>query len=118
MKTLKKFEFKSLADRATYDWEKLLDGGIYQMSAGDPDGDGKGDGDYHCKTATFATLCRTAARRRGKVVRTNVAEADEKAGLPFGGIVIQANEASEEQKAKWAAADAEKAAENGEAETE
>ena len=88
MKTLKKFEFKSFGADSEYDWDKLTDGGIYQLEAGT---------DYKCKDATFSTLARTAGRRRGKTV---------KVGSVDGGLVIQAEDATRDQIAKWAEQDA------------
>jgi hypothetical protein len=74
MKSLKTFEFpeEGTGTRASYDWEKLLDGKIYQLEEGK---------DYQCKTTTFATLARGAAKRAGKGVKVAKVE---------GGIVIQA----------------------------
>ena len=87
MKTLKKFEFKEFGGRSTYDWDKWLDGGIYQLEEGS---------DYTCKTQTLRMLAAKQARRLGKTVRTAKVE---------NGLVIQAVEASDEQKAAWAAAE-------------
>jgi len=90
MKKLTKFEFSGGIGDSTYDWNKLLDGSIYQLEQGD----GK---DYECTTATFSTLARSAAKKRGKTLKTEKTES---------GIVIQAVEATAEQKKEWAEADA------------
>lgn len=102
--TLKTFDFGS--DRSEYDWDTLLNGKIYKLKQGE---------DFQCKTITFSTLARSSARRRGLSLNTST-EGDS--------IVIQAVEASEEQKTAWAEQDAqkkakkeaEKAASNGQAE--
>lgn len=72
MITLKKFEFKDASDRSTYDWAKLLDGKIYQLTEGE---------DYTCKTVTFQSLIRNQAKKAGKAV---------KSGRVEGGLVVQA----------------------------
>lgn len=110
MKKLNKFEFSGGVGDSTYDWNKLLDGNIYQLEQGE----GK---DYECTTQTFSTLARSAAKKRGKTLKTEKTD---------DGIVIQAVEATAEQKKEWAEADAarkakkeaEKAAAKGEGEGE
>jgi hypothetical protein len=84
MKSLESFEFTAPVGKAEYEWDKLLDGGIYQLAEGD---------DYHCKTATFRVMAAKQARKKGNIVRVNKVE---------GGLVIQAVEATAEQLAKWA----------------
>src|SRR5438132_7728295 len=105
MKTLKSFEFKSLADRKTYDWDTILSGKIIQLEAGK---------DFECKPVTMATLCRSAARRRNLIVRTNVLKDGEGDAATVTGLVVQASPASKEQIKAWEEADARKEAEEAE----
>lgn len=97
MQKLKKFEFKSAvaAEGSTYEWDKMLDGNIYALTE---------DEDYTCKATTFGTLARSAAKKRGKTLKINKSET---------GLVIQAQDATEEQKAEWAKAKADKKAGKG-----
>lgn len=81
MKTLKKFEFASRTE-STYPWEKILDGGIYELKEGE---------DFKCKVATFSTLCRTQASKMHKTVKIGNVE---------GGIVVQATKMTDEQIAE------------------
>lgn len=95
IKTLKKFEFTGgVGMEAIYDWDKLLDGGIYSMESGT---------DFTCKDATFATLVRNAARKAGKTVQTQKEEKDGKVS-----IVICATAASKDQIKEWEKQDAER----------
>lgn len=84
MKELKTFDFKS-STRSYYDWEKILDGGIYELIEGQ---------DYHCSYNTMNTLARSRGKIRGKSVRV-AKNADNT------GCVIQAFDASPEQIARW-----------------
>lgn len=59
-------------NKGTHDWDSLLDGQIWQLTAGT---------DYNCKTSTFASLARNQAKKKKLGLRTNKVE---------GGIVIQA----------------------------
>lgn len=94
MKTLKKFDFQAFgAGRSDYDWDAILSGDVVQLTAGE---------DYSCKTVTFATLARSAARKRNMVLQTGKPQEE---GVE--GIVVKASPASEEQIAAWATADAE-----------
>lgn len=72
MKTLKKFEFPTPAARSTYDWDKFLDGGIYQLEAGK---------DYDCKDQTFRMMAYKQAAKAHKNVQVAAVE---------GGLVIKA----------------------------
>ncbi len=65
MKTLNSFEFAPAAAKAQHDWDAILDGKIHQMEPGT---------DYKCKAATFATLGRKAAQKRGMAVRVSKVE--------------------------------------------
>lgn len=60
MKTLNTFEFGSSA-KGSHDWDKLLDGQIYQIEPGK---------DFTCKPTTFLTLARKQASARGMRLRT------------------------------------------------
>lgn len=86
MKELESVDFSG--DRESYDWETLLDGKAREMTSGE---------DYHCKDSTLATLARNSAKRIGKVVKTKKVD---------GGMVLQAFDASDEQKAAWEQQDA------------
>ncbi len=74
MKTLKSYEFKSSGSRngRTYDWDKLMDGKIYQLEEGK---------DYECKQQTVLMMARTQAKKRGMRLRGTKVE---------GGVVLQA----------------------------
>lgn len=67
MKVLASYEFKATVAKATYDWAKLLDGGIYQVTKGD---------DFECKTSTFAMMSRMRAKKLGKTVRISKVDDD------------------------------------------
>lgn len=71
MKTLKSFEFKSAVGGSKHDWNKLLDGGIYQLEQGK---------DFTCKVTTMGMLIRQRAKKRGLLV---------KVGKVDGGLVLQ-----------------------------
>ncbi len=74
MKTLKSFEFTApVGAKSRYDWDNILSGQIVQLEEGK---------DYACKPATFSTLIRSAAKKRGQTVRTSKVD---------GGMVVQAN---------------------------
>jgi hypothetical protein len=85
MKTLKAFDFPDRGDRGTYDWEKLLDGKIYQLEQGK---------DFQCKPATIITMARNQAKKAGKGLKAVKVE---------NGVVIQAypltDDASGEEEA-------------------
>ena len=92
MKTLKKYEFQAFgAGRSDYDWDAILNGSTNQLTQGE---------DYTCKTVTFATLARSAARKRGMILQTGKPAEGEPEG-----IVVKASPANEEQLAAWAEAD-------------
>jgi hypothetical protein len=78
MKTLKTFEFQGFGggDKGRYDWAKLLDGGIYQLTEGE---------DFKCKPKTLQMMARNQAKKKGLKLKANMVE---------GGIVIQAVEPS------------------------
>lgn len=80
MKTLTSHTFTRAARESSYEWDKMLDGGIYQLEQGD----GK---DYECKTLTFCSLIRAAAKKRNKSVRTQ-AVTDDKGNDK--GVIVQA----------------------------
>lgn len=72
MKTLKSFEFKAGAvGGSKHDWDKLFDGGIYQLEEGK---------DYACKTSTMKMMLRHRAKKRGLLIKVNAVE---------GGVVVQ-----------------------------
>jgi hypothetical protein len=78
MKTLKSFDWKTATPfKSKHNWDAILDGGIHQLEHGV---------DFQCKAATFATLVRSAAKKRGLGVRVNAVE---------GGLVVQAVPAAE-----------------------
>lgn len=76
MKTLKAFDFRT-STRSRYDWDRLLDGGVYQLIEGD---------DIAGKLGNFVVLAARQAAKRGKTLRRQKTE-DGK------GLVIQAVEA-------------------------
>lgn len=92
MKTLKKFEFAPKTSRATqkYNWDKYLDGGIYQFEEGT---------DYTCSTLTFRAMAtRQGALKHGKHVETQNVE---------GGCVISATRPlTDDENATWKAQEA------------
>ncbi len=101
MKTLKSYEFQeSGGGKATYDWDAILSGKIVLLER---------EKDYTCKDTTMQTLCRSAARRRGMVVKT---------GKDDAGLVVQAVKATPEQLKAWAEQDAAKESEATEQEAE
>lgn len=65
MKTLQKYDFKTAENRSDYPWDKILDGGIYQLEKGE----GK---DFECEVTTFTTLARVRAQKRNKNVKISV----------------------------------------------
>lgn len=72
MKTLKTFTFTNGGARG-YDWDTLLDGGIYQMKEGE---------DYICKAETVKFLAKARAKTKGLTVQVQKIE---------GGLVLQAS---------------------------
>ena len=72
MKTLKTFEFATTGRKGSYEWDKLLDGGIYQLEHGK---------DFDAKPETVIALARAAAKKAGKKLKASKVE---------GGVVIQA----------------------------
>ncbi len=74
MRTLKSFEFTSGGAKGSYDWDKLLDGSIYQLEEGK---------DFQCEVNTLISMARKQAKKKGKGLRTQKVE---------GGVVIQAVE--------------------------
>jgi hypothetical protein len=82
MRGEKKFQFPVIKRPQCYiDWDKVLDGGAYQLEAGT---------DYTCREETVRRQAQRQARDRGKTVRF---------GKDKGGnLVIQAEAASEEQR--------------------
>lgn len=89
MKTLKKFDFGS-STRGSYDWDTILSGGIVQLESGS---------DYECKDLTMSSLIRNKARKSGKTVKIRVTEDP-------AGLVVQAEDATKEQRTEWAKQDA------------
>jgi hypothetical protein len=61
MKKLTEFQFNEFAEK--YDWETLLDGGIYELIKGV---------DFTCKPATFRHLFLAHAREAGLIGRSSV----------------------------------------------
>lgn len=80
---LKTFEFKSFGSGKKHDWATLLDGSIYQLTKGE---------DYDCEDQTMRMMAYKAGRTMGKQVKVAACE---------GGVVIQAEDATEEQIAEW-----------------
>jgi hypothetical protein len=73
MEKLTSYTFnESNAKKSEYDWDTLLDGGIYKLVSGE---------DFKCKPGSFRTIATNAAKKLGKGVRINKVE---------GGLVIQA----------------------------
>src|SRR5437899_1726447 len=108
-KQLKKYEWtNSRVGQSTYNWTEWLNGQIWSLTHGE-----SGTSDFQSKPDSFIMLARATARKAGKVLRVEKLPEDK-------GVVLQAMKASEEQLAKWAAADAKakakKAQENGQAE--
>ncbi len=69
---LKKFEFWEFqVARESYNWDRFLDGKIYKLTEGE---------DYKCKTPTFSTLARAAARKRRMSLKSSKVE---------GGIIFR-----------------------------
>ena len=83
MKTLKAFEFPEDAGRSSYDWDALLSGKIPQLEEGT---------DFRCKAATFATLARSQAKKRGMGVRISKVE---------GGLVIRSRPVRVNHPVEW-----------------
>lgn len=79
MKALKSFEFKAGRGGfgSKYDWDKLFDGGIYQLTEGE---------DYSAKTNHFMANIRARARKRGLAILVN--KVGGKDGAPVS-IVLQ-----------------------------
>lgn len=88
MKTLTSHTFTRAARESQYDWEKLLDGKIYQLEAGS---------DFSCKVLTFCSLIRGAAKKAGVSVRTQTIT-DDKGNET--GVVVQAVPLGSLKKAK------------------
>lgn len=88
MKTLKKFEFKQSVGKALYDWDKLLDGGIYELSKGE----GK---DFTCNTQTIRMMAYKQAEKRGLGVRVHVIDGEE---IETPTVTLQAYEMTAEEK--------------------
>jgi hypothetical protein len=87
MKTLKKFEFKPATGvQSKYNWDKFLDGNIYQFE----EGEGK---DYTCNTQAFRNMAVRTGAKRGLHVNTQAVE---------GGCVIQQDRPlTDGEKAEW-----------------
>lgn len=91
MKTLKKFEFKASGIKAIYDWDKLLDGSIYQLTKGE---------DFNCNTQTIRMMSYKQAEKRGMGVRVSVDDGED---VETPTVVIQSYEMTpEEREAKLA----------------
>jgi hypothetical protein len=82
MKTLKKFEFKQVA-QSKYPWDKILDGGIYELSEGT---------DFDCSTRNMTGKVRSAARKKYKTVKLSASETAKT-------ITLQATDMDAEQRA-------------------
>lgn len=82
MKSLEAFEFTGRGGKGSYDWSKILDGGIYKLDKGS---------DFECEVGTFALMARTNAARKNKNIRISQ---DEKAGT----VVLQAYAMTDEEK--------------------
>lgn len=80
MQTLKSFEFVATARQSSYDWAKILDGGIHQLTEGE---------DYTCKRANFCLM----AKKKAKALMLNVV-----INRVEGGLVLQASPAGEDHK--------------------
>ena len=85
MKTLKKFDFQvGGRQESQYDWEKMLDGGIYELEEGK---------DFTCKSSTFVVMAKIRAGARGQEIKTAKVE---------GGVVVQATSKPDAKKAaEW-----------------
>lgn len=88
MKTLKAFDFP-VRGESSYDWDKLLDGNIFQLEAGE---------DFDCKVGTFRMMANARAHKRGKILKSTV-KTDEKTGKSF--VIIQAEDATPEKIKHW-----------------
>lgn len=82
MKSLQDFSFTKRGGKGAYDWYKILDGGIYQLSKGE---------DFECEASTFGLMARTNASKQNKNIKISQ---DEKAGT----VVLQATPMSAEER--------------------
>jgi hypothetical protein len=82
MKSLQDFSFQKKGGKGAYDWYKILDGGIYQLTKGE---------DFECEASTFGLMARTNASKQNKNIRVSQ---DEEAGT----VVLQATPMSPEEK--------------------
>lgn len=101
MQKLEAHTFNRSARESSYDWDTLLDGGIYQLSKGDG-----ADDDFDCEVITFQALARNAAKRKNESqpdaaqhigVRTQTVKGDTKDAegkFEDVGLIIQAVPAS------------------------
>jgi hypothetical protein len=85
MKALKKFEFKETRQASKYPWDKLLDGGIYQMTQAEDFPD-VGNIDH------MPPKIKHAARRRYKTVKVQI----DRENMT---VVVQAFDMTTEQRA-------------------
>lgn len=83
MEKLKQYEFKS--GSGTYDWDTILDGGIYRLTPGD---------DFTCTPKSFNLMARTQAKKRGGKARV----AEEKTDGEVESLVVQFIEPEEPKK--------------------
>lgn len=90
MKTLKKFEFPTTTSAAVskYDWDKLFDGGIYQMEQGT---------DFTSDPLNFTTIARNQAQVMHKNLQIHRSKAEE--GKPVI-VTLQATPMTDEQAAE------------------
>jgi hypothetical protein len=85
MRGEKMFQFPVInRPRCYIDWDKVLDGGVYQLEAGT---------DYTCRQETVRRQAQRQARDRGKTVRFGKDQ--------DGNLVIQAEAASPAQLELW-----------------
>lgn len=82
MKSLQDFSFTKKGGKGAYDWYKILDGGIYQLTKGE---------DFECEPSTFGLMARTNAAKQNKNIKVSQ---DEKAGT----VVLQATPMTPEEK--------------------
>ena len=64
---LNEFNFNGAGRRNIYDWDKWLDGNIWEL---------KRDVDFTCEAATMRNGARQAGRSRNVKVRTNVVDSN------------------------------------------
>lgn len=85
MKTRENFTFRRQVAERTHDWDKLLDGGTYQLDKGE---------DYDCKSETMRVMAYSQGGKRDLFVRCAI-EKDKESGNEC--VVLQATPMTEEQ---------------------